>query len=128
KEMTAVSLIRSRSSAALLPGLLTFTWFPEASFIRGTKHAVEGIALASLRGTADDAIAQPHCAEAAVVREERGVGELAGAPGKVDLETAARPQAFHRAGRPGGGEGGEQVELVILALQQHLGDAGSAAE
>ncbi len=57
-------------------------------------------------------------------------GARQGSVGKVDVhfKVAACAQAADAAGWPCRGEGGEQVEATGVALQQHLGDAGCAAE
>jgi len=57
-----------------------------------------------------------------------GGGELAVLPLNIHLESAAGAQALDAAVRPGMGQGGEQLNFMVLTLQQQLGDARGAAE
>src|SRR5579859_145920 len=59
---------------------------------------------------------------------EREGLEVAVPPGQVDGEAAAGAQASYLAVGEGGGEGREEIDAVVLALEQHLGDAGCAAK
>ena len=53
---------------------------------------------------------------------------LAVAPGAFHYLVAAGAEALEVAVLPDGGEGGQQLEGAVVALEQHLGDAGGAAE
>src|SRR5436309_15490800 len=66
---------------------------------------------------------------------DHGLGKPALVPRQIDLESAARTQAFHRSTRPGFGKGGKKIELMRfglrvpnVTLQEHLGDAGAGPE
>jgi hypothetical protein len=68
-----------------------------------------------------------------IQRRREGVVGLAGSARMlnlrhVDVEAAAGAEAGDVAVGPGGGEGGEEVDLSGVALEEHLGDAGGAAE
>ena len=54
--------------------------------------------------------------------------EFASLPFHVDNESATRPQSFHLTGAPVVGQGRKEVHGTIVALQQHLADAGGTAE
>ena len=57
-----------------------------------------------------------------------GFCQPAGGPFEIDLEAASGKKAGDFAGRPGGRKCGQQMGESQLALQQHFGDAGGAAE
>src|SRR4051812_18640925 len=73
-------------------------------------------------------VAEAEVARAVERREEGGPGELAVAPVEVDGEAAPRLEALDRPAGPGPGEGGQELDLAGVALEEHLGDAGGAAE
>lgn len=57
-----------------------------------------------------------------------GFCQPAGEPFEIDLEAASGEKAGDFAVRPGERESGQQMDKPQVALQQHLGDAGRAAE
>ena len=57
-----------------------------------------------------------------------GASQLAVLPVEVHHEAAARAEALDGAVRPGAGQGGQELDLAVVALQEHLGDAGGRAE
>lgn len=75
-----------------------------------------------------------HCGEVAVGHEEVegvvfvgvdvGSGRFAIFPGEVDGEGALGAEAFYRACRPSRWEGGEEFDVAVEALQEHVADAG----
>src|SRR5665213_538814 len=64
----------------------------------------------------------------AVERMNGGSRESSVFPRDVHCEAAAGAQAIHAAGGPRFRQRGQELDLVILALQQHFSDAGGAAE
>src|SRR6185436_19650666 len=63
----------------------------------------------------------------AEAREDLGAIQGAVLPCDRDVEPAAGAQAFDVTGWPRARERGEQTDEALVALQEHLSDAGSAA-
>ena len=59
---------------------------------------------------------------------DAGALELALGPVDLNLESAAGPEALDGAVGPGFRERGQELDFAGVALEQHLGDAGGAAE
>jgi hypothetical protein len=66
--------------------------------------------------------------EAARERTHDGVGELTVLPLHIQFETTTGTKPLDRAVGPGLGQGRQQFNLTRTALQEHLADAGGAAE
>jgi len=59
---------------------------------------------------------------------EGGGDEFAGFPLKADLDATAGDEAGDRTCGPGSGEGGQDVNRAVVALEETLGDGGGCAE
>ena len=65
---------------------------------------------------------------AATFRFHGGIDDFVVFPCHAHLEAAARLQSAHVALFPCVGQGGKQIHETVVALQQHLGDAGGTSE
>ena len=59
---------------------------------------------------------------------EHGASQLAVLPGEVHHVAAACAEPLDGAVRPGAGQGGKELDAAVVALEEHLGDAGGRAE
>ena len=73
-------------------------------------------------------IAEDHRGGAGEVAAERHLGHLPLAPAAVHLHAATGAESAVAAGVPEVRQGGEELDHPLVALKEHLGDAGGAAE
>jgi hypothetical protein len=68
------------------------------------------------------------CCRAGSVAGERGLGSHPIAPRDIRRDATASAQAGDPVFRPGARQGWKQADGIIVALRQHLGNGGGAAE
>src|SRR5258706_4074453 len=83
-----------------------------------------------LAGLEDDAGAELSVAQRAARGSggpERDLGQTAAVPAQRDLQAATGFQAADRPVTPGGGQGGQEVDVFTLRLEEHFSDPRRAA-
>ena len=70
----------------------------------------------------------PKPESAAEIGGNDSVSQLSVSPGNIHGIAAPGPQTPDAARMPGGGQGGQQPQEALMALQQHFGHTGAVAE